>query len=82
MLILPEALTALTPAELYASLDDLRAHRRVYGRGRTPEAAHIRAYCSSEAARLHREIRRRGLPAQRPDANTWVRQPAGRKKSR
>lgn len=75
MLSLPDALAALPAADLYASLDDLRAHKSAHGRGRSPEAAYVRDFCKGEMTRVRREIRRRGLPAQRPQANVWV-QPA------
>lgn len=71
-MIAPQDLTKLKPEGLYHALDELSAHRSRYGRGRTPEAAHVRDYCKAERARVKRELRRRELPATRPgDERTY-----------
>ena len=66
MLLVPDDLDALSPADLYDALDDLAAFRRRRGRGRTAEAAHARGVCAAERARVKAELRRRGLRATRP----------------
>ena len=72
MLNLPESLDILSDTDLYTSLDDLRRHKAEYGRGRNPDAQYVREFCKGEMRRVQGEIRRRGLPAQRPHANGWV----------
>jgi len=64
--MLPENLTNQTPDDLYQALDDLTAHRRAYGRGRSPEAAYVKEYCKAERARVKAELKRRGLRLTRP----------------
>lgn len=67
MLLLLDDLTTLTEDRLYQVLDDLRDHRERDGRGRTPEAAHVRLFCREEGKRVKAELKRRGLPTSRPD---------------
>jgi hypothetical protein len=74
MLTLPDALATLRDDELYQSIHDLRGHKMLHGRGRSPEAAYVREFCNAEVRRLQAEIRRRELPPLRPQANVWVRQ--------
>jgi hypothetical protein len=66
MMIVPEDLTEQPPDRLYEMLDDLTAHRRAYGRGRSAESCHVRDYCRTERARVKAELRRRGLRLTRP----------------
>jgi hypothetical protein len=55
-----------TADELYDELDELTAHRQREGRGRTPEAAHVREYCKQRRAQIKRQLRKMGAPTSRP----------------
>jgi hypothetical protein len=60
-------LTRTPDRELYSALDTTdRLHSRE-GRGRSPEAIQVRAWCNRQKARIRRELQRRGLPTTRPD---------------
>ena len=54
-----------TDHELYTELEDLITERSIYGRGRTPEAAHYRSFANPEIRALRRELNQRGLPSRR-----------------
>jgi len=66
-MIIPENLTQSTPEELYQMLDELTAYRKRAGRGRSPEAAHVRDYCASERVRIKRELKARHKPLTCPN---------------
>ena len=55
-----------TAQELYDELDELTRRRQREGRGRTPEAAHVREYCKRRRAQIKRALRRMGAPLTRP----------------
>lgn len=63
----PENLAEFTIEDLYQTLDDLTFYRQTDGRERSPEAAHVKAYCKAERARIKAELKRRGLPGTKPD---------------
>jgi hypothetical protein len=55
-----------TDEALYDFLDHLTEYRRQNGRGRSPEAYHIRHYCGKMRKKVKAELKRRELPATRP----------------
>lgn len=52
---------------LYQYLDHLTLFRQKHGRGRNPEAAQARHYCKTMRKQVKAELKRRGLPARKPD---------------
>ena len=64
-------LTHTPDRELYDTLASTTRLREIEGRGRSPEAVQVRAWCSRQKARIRRELQRRGLPTTRADAR-WT----------
>lgn len=62
----PDDLSALSASELYDLLNALTTYRKSDGRGRTPEAAHVREFCKGERERIRAELSGRGKPTSRP----------------
>ena len=59
--------THATDQQLYDKIESLITDRSVYGRGRSPEAAHYKSVVNPEIRRLRKELNRRGLPSRRRD---------------
>jgi hypothetical protein len=57
----------MTDSELYHELDRLSLYRQIHGRGRNPEAYQARHYCKTMRRKVRADLRRRGLPARRPE---------------
>ena len=55
-------LSTMTEKELYQALRNLDEHRREYGRGRSPEASHVRNYVREGKRQVRVELKQRGLP--------------------
>lgn len=52
--------TEMSEHELAKQIEGLKALRSREGRGRRPEAAHVRSHVKAELARIRAEIRKRG----------------------
>lgn len=63
-------LKRMTVEELYEQLSATDRVRAREGRGRTPEAAHVRAWCKTQKRRIRAELGRRRLPA--PPDGRWT----------
>jgi hypothetical protein len=63
-------LARLDGSALYQLLDDLELYRRMNGRGRSEQAAHVRIYCKSSRQRIEAALRAQKLPI-RPPERPW-----------
>ena len=69
-MMVPETnvLKGMDAESLWTLLDQLTNYRRMYGRGRSEEAAYVRHYCKAERRRIKEVLKRLCLPPSRPDA--------------
>lgn len=65
-----DELKTMTGPELWSLLEALKEYNRRAGRGRSQEAAHVRAYCKAEQHRVHQALRAQSLPI-RPPEKPW-----------
>jgi hypothetical protein len=61
----------MTDAQLYHELRVVDRLRSREGRGRSPEVAAVRHWCTQHKRLVQRELRRRNLPAARADGR-WT----------